>query len=249
MKKLEGKVAIVTGGNSGIGKETAKLFAANGAQVIVTARRQDALDAAVLDIGHGAIGIRGDVADLEHHKSVASEAKRLFGGVDIYVANAAVIDLKPSNEVTPAEFDHHFAINTRGVFFGVQTIVPSMHDGGSILLTSSLAATKVLDNHAVYAGTKAAMSAFARNWVKEFKSRKIRVNVISPGPVDTEILAKLGVSERERPAFLEAMANMIPVGRLGQPMEIANAALFLVSPEASFVNGVELHVDGGMSIA
>ncbi len=165
------------------------------------------------------------------------------------MANAAVIDLNPSNEVTPAEFDHHFAINTRGVFFGVQTIVPSMHDGGSILLTSSLAATKVLDNHAVYAGTKAAMSAFARNWVKEFKSRKIRVNVISPGPVDTEILAKLGVSEGERPAFLEAMANMIPVGRLGQPMEIANAALFLVSPEASFVNGVELHVDGGMSIA
>lgn len=249
MKQLEGKVAIITGGNSGIGRETAKLFAVNGAQVIVTARRQDALDTAVQEIGYGAIGIPGDVADLEHHKLVAAEAKRRFGGVDIYVANAAVIDLKPSIEVTPEEFDRHFSINTRGVFFGVQTIAPVMHDGGNILLTSSLAATKVLDNHAVYAGTKAAMAAFARNWVKEFRSRRIRVNVISPGPVDTEILTKLGVGEQDRPAFLGAMANMIPAGRLGQPVEIANSALFLVSPEASFINGVELHVDGGMSIA
>ncbi|KQS76404.1 SDR family oxidoreductase [Rhizobium sp. Leaf383] len=249
MKKLEGKVAVITGGNSGIGKETAKLFADNGAQVVVTARRRDVLEAAVREIGHGAIGIQGDVAELDHHKAVAVEVESRFGGVDIYVANAAIIDLKPSSEITAEDFDRHFAVNTRGVFFGVQAIAPIMREHGSILLTSSLAATKVLENHAVYAGTKAAISAFARNWVIEFKSRRIRVNIISPGPVDTEILAKLGVSERDRPAFLESMANMIPAGRLGRPLEIANAALFLVSADGSFVNGIELHVDGGMSIA
>ncbi|MBN9671273.1 SDR family NAD(P)-dependent oxidoreductase [Roseibium aggregatum] len=249
MQKLEGKVAIVTGGNSGIGKETAKLLASSGAQVIVTARRQDVLDRAVAEIGHGAIGVCGDVADIEHHVEVAALVRDRFGGADIYIANAAVIDLKPSRMVTPDEFDSHFSINTRGVFFGVQTILPVLRDGGSILLTSSLAATKVLDNHTLYAGTKAAISAFARNWVRELKDRKIRVNVISPGPVDTEILAKLGVSEDQRPAFLEGMASMIPAGRLGQPEEIAQAALFLVSGAGSFVNGIELHVDGGMAVS
>lgn len=248
MLKLEGKVAIITGGNSGIGKETAKLLAENGAQVIVTARRKEVLDAAIVEIGHGAIGICGDVADIDHHISVATEAKRRFGRVDIYIANAAVINLKAFSAVTPEEYDYHFSVNTRGVFFGVQSILPVLSDGGTILLTSSLAATKVLDNHTLYAGTKAAISAFAKNWVRELKDRRIRVNVISPGPVDTEILGKLGISEEQRPAFLSAMADLIPAGRLGKPTEIARAALFLVSEEGSFVNGVELHVDGGMTV-
>lgn len=249
MTSLKDKVAIITGGNSGIGKETAKLFAAEGAQVIITARRQDVLDAAVEEIGHGAIGLCGDVADIEHHKNVAAEAARRFGGVDIYMANAAIIDLKRSADVTLEDYDRHFAINTRGVFFGVQSIDPVLRDGGNIILTSSLAATKVLENHALYAGTKAAISAFARNWVMEFRNRGIRVNVLSPGPVDTAILGKLGVSEEQRPAFLDMMAKMIPAGRLGLPLEIAKAALFLASDAGSFVNGIELHVDGGMSLS
>ncbi len=249
MTSLKGKVAIVTGGNSGIGKETAKLFASEGAQVIVTARRQDVLDAAVAEIGHGAIGLRGDVGDVAHHGEIAAEVVKRYGGVDIYMANAAIIDLKPSADVTVDDYDRHFAVNTRGVFFGVQSIVPIMRDGGSILLTSSLAATKVLDNHALYAGTKAAIAAFARNWVMELRDRRIRVNIISPGPVDTEILGKLGVSDEHRPAFLDMMSKMIPAGRLGRPQEIARAALFLASDAASFVNGVELHVDGGMSLS
>lgn len=248
MQSLKNKVAVITGGNSGIGKATAKLFAAEGAQVVVTARRQEILDAAVEEIGNGAVGLCGDVADLGHHQDVALEVARRFGGADIYMANAAVINLAPSDQVSVAEYDQHFAVNTRGVFFGVQAIAPILRDGGNIILTSSLAATKVLDNHALYAGTKAAVAAFARNWVKEFRDRGIRVNVLSPGPVETAILTKLGVSEEERPDFLEMMAKMIPAGRLGRPEELARAALFLASDAGSFVNGIELHVDGGMAL-
>lgn len=172
-----------------------------------------------------------------------------FGGVDIYMANAGVISLTASGDVTPEDYDRHFAINTRGVFFGVQTIAPLIRNDGSIIVTSSLAATKVLPDHAVYAGSKAAVAAFAKNWAIEFKARRIRVNILSPGPVETEILGKLGVLEAERPAFEDHMASLIPAGRMGRPEELARAALFLASDEGSFVNGIELHADGGMTLA
>ena len=249
MQHLKDKVAIITGGNSGIGKATAQLFAEEGAQIIITGRRQDVVDRAVQDIGHSAVGFVGDVADLEDHRKLADIVKRSFGGIDIYVANAGVINLTASADVTPEDYDRHFAINTRGVFFGVQTISPLIHDGGSIIVTSSLAATKILRNHTVYAGSKAAVAAFARNWAIEFKSRRIRVNILSPGPVETEILGKLGVSEAERPAFEDYMASLIPAGRLGRAEELARAALFLASDAGSFVNWIELHVDGGMTLA
>jgi NAD(P)-dependent dehydrogenase (short-subunit alcohol dehydrogenase family) len=249
MQHLKDKVAIITGGNSGIGKATAQLFAEEGAQIIITGRRQDVVDRAVQDIGHSAVGFVGDVADLEDHRKLADIVNRSFGGIDIYVANAGVINLTASADVTPEDYDRHFAINTRGVFFGVQTISPLIHDGGSIIVTSSLAATKILRNHTVYAGSKAAVAAFARNWAIEFKSRRIRVNILSPGPVETEILGKLGVSEAERPAFEDYMASLIPAGRLGRAEELARAALFLASDAGSFVNGIELHVDGGMTLA
>ncbi|WP_426703038.1 SDR family NAD(P)-dependent oxidoreductase [Rhodanobacter sp. Col0626] len=248
MKRLQGKVALITGGNSGIGMATAELFAAEGAQVIVTARRQNVLDEAVHRIGHGAIGIRGDVADIEHHAAVASEVHARFGALDIYVANAGVNTITPSAQVTPEEFDAQFSVNTRGVFFGVQRIAPIMRDGGSIVLTGSLAATRALDGHAVYAGSKAAIRAFARHWALEFKTRKIRVNVLSPGPVDTSILEKMGIPEAERPGFVKAMAGMIPAGRFGEVDELALAALYLASDDSRFVNGIELLVDGGMSL-
>lgn len=249
MQHLKDKVAVITGGNSGIGKATAQLFAQEGAQVIITGRRQDVVDEAVGDIGHGAVGVVGDVADLEHHRALAETVKSRFGGVDIYMANAAIINLTASGNVTPEDYDRHFAINTRGLFFGVQTMEPLIRDGGSIIVTSSLAATKVLPDHTVYAGSKAAVAAFAKNWAIEFKARRIRVNILSPGPVDTAILGKLGVSDAERPAFEQHMASLIPAGRLGQPEELARAALFLASEAGSFVNGIELHVDGGMTLA
>lgn len=249
MRKLEGKVAVITGGNSGIGKAAARLFAQEGAQVVITGRRQDVLDQALAWIGHGAIGLCGDVADLDHHRALAAQVAGRFGGVDVYVANAAVITITPSAMVTPAEYDAHFAINTRGVFFGVQAIAPVMRDGGSIIVTSSLAATKVLDNHAVYAGSKAAVAAFARSWALELKARRIRVNVLSPGPTETAILGKLGIAEAEVPGFLDTMSRLIPAGRMGTAEELAAAALFLASDDSSFVNGAELHVDGGMKLA
>jgi NAD(P)-dependent dehydrogenase (short-subunit alcohol dehydrogenase family) len=248
MSRLSGKVALVTGGNSGIGMATAELFAAEGAQVIVTARRQDVLDQAVRRIGHGAIGIQGDVADIAHHAFVAGEVQARFGKLDIYVANAGVITVSPSHTVTPEQFDAQFDVNARGVFFGVQTTAPVMRDGGSIILTSSLAATKALDGHAVYAGSKAAIEAFARHWALELRARKVRVNVLSPGPVDTAIVEKLGIAEADRPAFLKAMTDVIPAGRLGEVEELAQAALYLASDDSRYVNGIKLHIDGGMSV-
>jgi NAD(P)-dependent dehydrogenase (short-subunit alcohol dehydrogenase family) len=248
MQNLADKVVVITGGNSGIGKATAQLFAEAGAQIVMTGRRQDALDAAVKDIGSGAIGIVGDVADIAHHKVVADEVERRFGRLDVYMANAGYINLTASAKVTLEDYDRHFAVNTRGVFFGVQAIAPLLSEGGNIIVTSSLAATKVLDGHAVYAGSKAAITAFARNWALEFKARKIRVNVLSPGPVETPILSKLGVTEADRRGFVEMMADMIPAGRLGNAEEVARAALFLASQSGTFVNGIELMVDGGMAL-
>lgn len=248
MKRLQGKTALVTGGNSGIGLATARLFAREGAQVIVTGRRPDVLAQAVKEIGHGATGIVGDVADLDHHRVVAHEIRQRFGQLDIYVANAGVLTITPSEQVTPAEFDAQFAVNARGVFFGVQAIAPLLRDGASVVLVSSLASSRVLDGHAVYAGAKAAMEAFARSWALEFRERRLRFNVLSPGPTDTAILAKLGVPEAERPAFLQGMAARIPAGRLGEPEELAHAALFLASDESRFVNGSKLHADGGMAL-
>lgn len=246
MKRLENKVALVTGGNSGIGLSTAQRFAEEGAQVIITARRQQVLEEALAIIGHGAMGICGDVADIAHHAQVARQVRRDFGALDVYVANAGVLTIQDSAAVSPTEFDAQFSINTRGVFFGVQAMVPVLRDGASIIVTSSLASGRVLQGHAVYAGSKAAIEAFARSWALELKDRRIRVNVLVPGPVDTAIVEKLGVPEADRPAFLQSMADRIPAGRLGDPEELAAAALFLASDESRFVNGAELRVDGGM---
>jgi len=248
MQHLKNKIAVITGGNSGIGKATAHLFADEGAQVIITGRRADIVARAVDEIGRGAVGFVGDTADLVHHQKLAEMIAEKFGKFDVYMANAGVINLTASSKVTPEEYDQHFAINTRGVFFGVQAMAPLIRDGGNIIVTSSLAATKVLADHTVYAGSKAAVSAFARNWAIELKPRKIRVNVLSPGPVETAILGKLGVSEDQLPDFEQHMASLIPAGRMGRPEELARAALFLASDAGSFVNGIELHVDGGMTL-
>jgi NAD(P)-dependent dehydrogenase (short-subunit alcohol dehydrogenase family) len=246
MGRLSGKVALVTGGSSGIGLASAKAFAAEGASVVITGRAPSALDEAVAAIGHGASAIVGDVRRVSHHDEVAAELRRRFGGLDIYMANAGCITITPSAEVSEASFDDQFETNTRGIFFGVQRIAPIVREGGAILLTGSLASDKMLDGHAVYAGSKAALLAFARSWVSEFAPRKIRVNVLSPGPTETAIVGKLGVPAEQRPAFLAAMAGAIPAGRMGRPEELAEAALFLASDAGSFVNGVNLRVDGGM---
>ncbi|KVF18367.1 MULTISPECIES: SDR family NAD(P)-dependent oxidoreductase [Burkholderia] len=249
MNRLANKVAVVTGANSGIGLATARLLIEEGANVIMVGRRPDAVDAAVAELGDRAIGLTGDLANPKTHDEVAALVSRRFGGIDIYFANAGVNTIEASNEVSEDSYDRHFATNTKAIFFGVQKITPLMRERGAILLTSSIASSKVFEGHAVYAGTKAAIEAFARSWALELQTRGIRVNVLSPGPVDTPILTKLGIAYDERPAFEAAVAGRIPLGRLGLPEELARAALFLVSDEGSFVNGVNLRVDGGMSLS
>lgn len=248
MRTLSGKTALITGGSSGIGLAIAKAFAAEGAQVIVTGRNSATLAEAIEQIGEGALGIAGDVADVGHHEGLAREIVRQYGGLDIYVANAGLNTIRASADVSEAEYDVQFAANARGTFFGVQKIAPILREGGAIVLIGSSASDKVLAGHAVYAGTKAAINAFARNWALEFKDRGIRVNVLSPGPTDTAILGKLGISDDQRPAFEAQMAAAIPLGRLGRPEELAKAALFLASDASSFVTGINLRADGGMAL-
>ncbi|MBY4947713.1 SDR family oxidoreductase [Cupriavidus respiraculi] len=248
MNALAGKIAVITGGNSGIGFAMAQRFVDEGARVVIVGRRHDAVEAAVAALGPSAVGLTGDVADIATHDRVAALVAEQFGNADIYVANAGMNVITASAEVTPHEYDRQFATNARATFFGVQKIGPLLRDGGAILLVGSIATDKVLEGHAVYAGTKAAIDAFAKSWTLEFKTRGIRVNVISPGPTDTPILAKLGVGATELPAFESAMAAAIPLGRLGRADEVAAAALLLVSDAGSFITGVNLRVDGGISL-
>lgn len=245
---LSGKVALVTGGSSGIGLASASLFARQGAQVVITGRRREQVEDAVARIGHDASAIVGDVADLAHHDDVAHEVKRRFGGLDIYMANAGINTINASSQVSEAEYDAQFAVNARGVFFGVQRLMPLLRDGGSIILTGSIASDHYLEGHAVYAGSKAALSAFARSWAIELKHRRIRVNVLSPGPVDTPILDKLGLPPESRALLESQVSEAIPLGRLGAPDELGSVALFLASDASRFITGVNLRVDGGMSL-
>lgn len=248
MKKLSGKTAVITGGNSGIGFAAAQAFIAEGARVAILGRRQRAVDDAVALLGASAFGVVGDVGDLSTHDRLVAQVRERYGAIDIYMANAGMNNIEPSQAVSADSYDIQFGTNTRAVFFGVTKALPLMRDGGSIILTGSIASAKVLDGHAVYAGSKAAIEAFARAWALEFKARKIRVNVLSPGPTDTPILEKLGVAESDRSAFEQSVAAAIPLGRLAQSGELARAALFLASDDSSFVTGVNLRVDGGIAL-
>lgn len=249
MNRLIDRVAVITGGNSGIGLATARAFVAEGAKVVLVGRRAEAVAASTAELGALALGLTGDLADLATHDRVARLVRERFGEADVYVANAGVNSIQSTSEVTPADYDTQFLTNARGTFFGVQRIIPVLRDGGAIILTSSIAARKVLDGHAVYAGSKAAVEAFARNWALELKHRRIRVNVLSPGPTNTPIIAKLGVSAEMLPAFEAQVAQSMPFGRLAEADDLARAAVFLASSDSSFITGVNLAVDGGASLA
>jgi len=240
MGKLEGKVAVVTGGSSGMALASAKRFVEEGAYVFITGRRQDALDEAVKLIGRNVTGVRADSANLDDLDRLFDTVKREKGKIDVLYASAGTGEAVPLGDITEQHFDTTFNLNTRGTLFTVQKALPLFNDGGSIFMTGSIASVKGFPDFSVYAGSKAALHAFARGWLNELKGRKIRVNVLSPGQIATPIQEQLFDE-----ATIRAFESLVPRGQMGKPDEIASAALFLASDDSSFVNGVELYVDGG----
>ena len=239
MGKLEGKVAVITAATSGMALATAKLFVEEGAYVFITGRRQDALDKAVKAIGRNVTGVQGDAGDLADLDRLYDVVKREKGKIDILFASAGAGELVKIGEVTEEGFDKIFDLNVRGTLFTVQKALPLFNDGGSIFMNGSIAGIKGFANFSVYSASKAAVRSFARTWLVDLKDRNIRVNVLSPGTIDTPILDPLG------PEMKEVFKSLIPRGEMGRPEEIATAALFLASSDSSFVNGIELFVDGG----
>ncbi len=245
--KLEGKVAVITGGNSGMGLATAQLFVAEGAHVFITGRRQAELDKAVAQIGKNVTAVQGDVSNLADLDRLYATVKQQKGHIDIVFANAGTGEYGTIGEITEKHFDTIFGVNVRGLLFTVQKALPLFHDGGSIILNGSIASIKGMPAFGVYSASKAAVRSFARSWTTELKGRKIRVNTLSPGPIDTPILSGLAPTEEELKQFKATMAGQVPLGRMGTSEEIAKVVLFLASDDSSFVTGVELFVDGGMA--
>jgi NAD(P)-dependent dehydrogenase (short-subunit alcohol dehydrogenase family) len=245
MGQLDGKTAIVTGGTSGMGLAAAERFAAEGAHVYVTGRRQDALDAAVAKIGNNATGVRGDVADLADLDRLYETVAKQNRHIDVLYANAGGGGFATLERVTEEHFDETFRANTKGLLFTVQKALPLLNDGASIIVQSSNAATLGNEAFGVYAASKAAVRSFARTWAAELKGRSIRVNAISPGTIDTPGLDGLAPDQEHADQLKSYLASTIPMGRIGRPDEVANAVLFLASDQSSFITGIELFVDGG----
>ncbi|MHC5760480.1 glucose 1-dehydrogenase [Nostoc sp.] len=246
-QKLSDKVALVTGGTSGIGLATAKRFVAEGAYVFITGRRQTELDAAVKEIGKSVTGVQGDVSKLADLDRLYATIKQEQGHLDVIFANAGIGEFAPLGSITEEHFDKTFNTNVKGLLFTVQKALPLMPEGASVILNASTTSIKGTPAFSVYSATKAAVRSFARNWILDLKDRQIRVNAVSPGVVPTPGYNLLGLSEEQLKAFVESQASTIPLGRVGKPDEIAKAVVFLASDDSSFVNGIELFVDGGVA--
>lgn len=246
-KKLENKTALVTGGSSGIGLATAKRFALEGARVFITGRRKEELDAAAKAIGPAATAVQSDASNLADLDRLFAVIKEKAGRLDVLFGNAGGGEFAPLGQITEAHFDKTFATNVKGLLFTVQKALPLLPDGASIILNASIVSIKGMENFSVYSATKAAVRSFARSWTVDLKARKIRVNALSPGPIDTPGVNGLGKNEEESQAIKKSLAAAVPLGRIGDPDEIAKAALFLASDDSSFVTGIELFVDGGMA--
>ena len=245
--KLEGKVALITGGNSGIGLATAKQFVNEGAYVFITGRREAELAAAKKQIGKNVTAIQGDVSNLDDLDRLFAQIKKEKGRIDIVFANAGVARYAPIGTITEDFFDSIFDINVKGVLFTVQKALPLLRDGGSIILNASIVGSKGLSSNSVYSATKAAVRSFARTWTTDLRDRRIRVNAISPGPIDTPGLSELLASSETGEQRKKMISNTVPLGRFGAPEEIAKAVVFLASDDASYITGIELFVDGGFA--
>ena len=245
--KFTGKIAVITGGSTGMGLSTAKRFVREGMDhVFITGRRKDALDAAVDEIGRNVTAVQGDVANLSDIDRLYDTVKRHGRKIDVIFANAGVAKLAQFGSVDEKFFDFHFDANVKGMFFTVEKGLPHMNDGGTIILTGSIAAIKGFPAMSVYSATKAAVRSFARTWTNDLRERRIRVNTLSPGHIDTPIMESLQQGEAPE-RMKEEFARNVPLGRMGDPDEIAKAVSFLASDEASYVSGVELYVDGGVA--
>jgi NAD(P)-dependent dehydrogenase (short-subunit alcohol dehydrogenase family) len=245
MGKLDGKVAVVTGANSGIGLATAKRLVADGAYVFITGRRKAELDAAAREIGRNVTAVQGDVSSLADLDRLFATVKELKGRIDILFANAGIAEPAPLGAISEDQFDRTFGANVKGVLFTVQKALPLLPDGASIILNSSIVGSKGFANLSVYNATKAALRSFARSWTTDLQRRKIRVNVVSPGTIDTPGLRGLAHTDGE--GLDRLYGDKIPLGRVGQPDEIASAVSFLASADSSYVAGTELFVDGGFA--
>ncbi len=246
MSKLNNKIAVVTGGSSGIGLATAQRFIADGAQVIITGRSQEALEATVAELGDRATGGRGDVANLEDLDRLFDQVQEQFGRVDVLFANAGIAPFVPFEAVTEDHFDGLFNINVRGLFFTVQKALPLLSEGASVILNASVVAQSGLPNTSIYSATKAAVRSLGRTLAAELSPRGIRVNVVSPGLIETPLWGKLGLSQDEIDAFGAQVVRQTPLGRPGKPEEIAGTVAFLASDDASYFTGADLVADGGM---
>jgi len=249
-KRLDGKIAVITGGSSGIGLATAQRFVDEGAYVFITGRRQSELDAAVRQIDKNNVtGVQGDVSNLEDLDQLYATVKQQKGRIDVLFANAGIGEFAPLGEISEAHFDKTFDINVKGLLFTVQKALPLFQDdgGSSIILNASIAASKGVEALSVYNATKAAIRSFARTWTVELKHRKIRVNAISPGPIDTPGVNGLAQTKEQIEQIKTSLMVSVPMGRMGNPDEVAKAASFLASDDSSYVTGIELFVDGGMA--
>ena len=247
MGKLEGKIALITGGNSGIGLATATEFVNEGAYVFITGRRDVELATAVKEIGRNLTGIQGDVSNLGDLDRLFAQIKREKGKLDIVFANAGVAKFASFGMITEEVYDAIFDINVKGLLLTVQKALPLLPDGASIILNASIVASKGLPANSVYSATKAAIRSFARTWTTDLKDRRIRVNAVSPGSIDTPGLSNLLASSETGQQRLKMISNAVPLGRLGKPIEIAKAVVFLASDDSSYVTGTELFVDGGLA--
>jgi NAD(P)-dependent dehydrogenase (short-subunit alcohol dehydrogenase family) len=247
MGKLEGRIALITGGNSGIGLATAKRFVNEGAYVFITGRRAPELTAAAKEIGGNVTAVQGDVSNLGDLDRLFAQIKQEKGKLDILFANAGVAKYAPFGTITEEFYDSIFNINVKGLLFTVQKALPLLPDGASVILNASIVASKGLSTNSVYSATKAAVRSFARTWTTDLKDRHIRVNAVSPGAIDTPGLSELLASAEVGQQRLKMISNSVPLGRLGTSEEIAKAVVFLASDDSSYITGAELFVDGGFA--
>jgi NAD(P)-dependent dehydrogenase (short-subunit alcohol dehydrogenase family) len=246
-RKNEGKIAVITGGNSGIGLATAKRFVTEGAYVFITGRRQKQLDLAVSEIGKNVMGIQSDVSNLADIDKIYNTVKDQKNRIDIIFANAGIAQFAPLEKISEEHFDKIFRINVKGLLFTVQKLLPIFQEGGSIILNASIGSSKGVEETSVYSATKAAVRSFARTWTVDLRHRKIRVNAISPGPIDTPIFSNLMQNEEQTEQFKKNIVNTVPMGRMGTPDEVAKVVSFLASDDSSYITGIELFVDGGLA--